>query len=159
MGKRGGGSDRRCGVALMMRMHPLLRQASRPERRRVLSAEQHARATGEWGTWEELNFPPGTAGSGGWAAEITRAHRNKVFAVLERDAPGGVTHLAVSSMSTVRPSWPEMQRIKNELAGSHRTAVEVYPPQAQVIDEADMYHIWILPEGLKFGLHDEEEKS
>lgn len=46
-----------------------------------------------------------------------------------------------------------MQRIKNELAGEDATAIEVYPPQADVIDQADMFHIWVLRGRLPFGLH------
>lgn len=46
-----------------------------------------------------------------------------------------------------------MQRIKDELAGVDATAIEVYPPKAEVIDQADMFHIWVLPGKLPFGLH------
>lgn len=45
-----------------------------------------------------------------------------------------------------------MQRIKNDLAGEDATAIEVYPPQADVIDQADMFHIWVLRGKLPFGL-------
>ena len=62
-------------------------------------------------------------------------------------------HLAVSSLSGQRPTWPEMQRIKDELAGPEATAIEVYPPRDQVVDEADMFHIWVLRGRLPFGLH------
>jgi hypothetical protein len=46
-----------------------------------------------------------------------------------------------------------MQRIKNEIAGPGCTAVEVYPPAAEVVDGANMFHMWVLPLGLPFGLH------
>lgn len=137
--------------------HPLLRQfASRAEKHRLLTVEWKARQSGAWGPWEKITFPRGTVGQTDWVADITVAHRNRVFCVLAREAPNGVTHLAVNSLSQVRPTWHEMQRIKNELAGPERTAVEVYPPQARVVDAADMYHIWVLPGGLSFGLHEEE---
>jgi hypothetical protein len=96
---------------------------------------------------------PGQAGQGGWAATFTACHRNKVFAVLDRVAEAGVRHLAVSSLSGIRPTWPEMQRIKDELAGVDATAIEVYPPKAEVIDQADMFHIWVLRGRLPFGFH------
>jgi hypothetical protein len=35
-----------------------------------------------------------------------------------------------------------MQRIKDDILGSEATAIEVYPPSSQVVDEADMFHIW-----------------
>lgn len=129
----------------------VLESCSRNERRSLLRAEAHARESGQWGAWETLSFAPGTVG-GGWAADFTKAHRNRVFSVLDRDVKG-VRHLAVTSLSQIRPSWWEMQRIKDELAGVEATAIEVYPPRGEVVDGADMYHIWVLPQSLPFGLY------
>jgi hypothetical protein len=131
--------------------HDVLSTVSRNERRLLLRAEAVARKSGDWGPWQTLTFPPGTIGQG-WSHDITTAHKNRVFSVLRRDAGGGVTHLAVSSLSQERPTWWEMQRIKNELAGHEATAVEVYPPAAEVVDGTDMFHIWVLPSPLAFGL-------
>lgn len=117
----------------------------------LLRAEERARRTGDWGAWETLTFPCGSAGRG-WAADFTVAHRNRVFSVLDRTLESGVRHLAVSSLSQKRPTWWEMQRIKCDLSGEWSTAVEVYPPSDQVVDGADMFHIWVLPEPLSFGL-------
>lgn len=52
-------------------------------------------------------------------------------------------------------SWSDMQRIKNELVGEDRVAVEVFPAERDLIDQANMYHLWVLPAGfnLPFGLH------
>lgn len=124
----------------------------RNQRRQILKAEERARATGLWGAWEAIEMPNGIAPRG-WLKEIARAHRNKVFSVLERPLANGVIHLAVSSLSEIRPSWWEMQRIKCELAGETTTAVEVYPPSDEVVDEANMFHIWVLPEALPFSLY------
>ena len=30
---------------------------------------------------------------------------------------------------------------------------DFYPPKAEIVDEADMFHIWVLRGGLPFGLH------
>jgi hypothetical protein len=131
--------------------HDVLESLPRHERKRLLRAEAAARKSGDWGPWETLPFPAGIGGRG-WTNEVRLAHRNAVFSVLVRYVRGGVVHLAVSSLTQVRPTWPEMQRIKDELAGSDATAVEVYPPQSEIIDEADMYHIWVLPGPLWFSL-------
>lgn len=128
-----------------------LATVSRNERRILLRAEAQRRASGNWGAWERIELPHGTGGRG-WNREVRAAHRNGVFAVLERPVDGGVVHLAISSLSGERPTWWEAQRIKNEIAGSEATAVEVYPPQGEVVDEADMYHLWVLPGGLPFSL-------
>lgn len=51
-------------------------------------------------------------------------------------------------------SWSDMQRIKNELVGPERVAVEVFPPVDELVDQANLAHLWVLPEGfsLPFGL-------
>lgn len=116
---------------------------SRGERRNLLSTERKRRQNGSWGPWEKLTFPRGSAGDG-WAADFTVAHKNSVFAVLDRTLPNGVRHLAISSLSGDRPSWLEAQRIKTEIAGPDATAVEVYPPDAEIVDQADMYHLWVV---------------
>lgn len=132
--------------------HDILKIVSPKERLRLLALERKFRASGDWGPWETITLAPGQGGSG-WAGQCHQARRNRVFAVRVRLDASGVVHLAVSSLSEVRPTWPEMQRIKDEIAGPDRTAVEVYPPKAQIVDEANMYHIWVLPSGLPFGLH------
>jgi hypothetical protein len=132
-------------------INPALGNVDRAIRRKLLNAEANNRADGTWGDWRTLDFPPGSAGTG-WAAEFTVAHRNRVFCVLDRLLDNGVRHLAVSSLSGIRPNWHEMQRIKDSIAGPHMTAVEVYPPTPEIVDEADMFHIWVLPGPLPFSL-------
>lgn len=46
-------------------------------------------------------------------------------------------------------TWAIKQRIKNELAGPERLAFEIYPPVSELVDGADMYWLWIMPEGEK----------
>jgi hypothetical protein len=66
----------------------------------------------------------------------------------------GAIHLAVTSLSGKRPTWHEMQRIKNEVAGRSSFAIEIYPPNDQVVDEADMFHIWVLSKPLPFSIYE-----
>lgn len=130
-----------------------LERLPRSQRRTLLDQEARRRKSGDWPPWETLCIPKGAIGGGSWTYDIETVYRNWVFSVLSRDAGNGVTHLAISSLSGVRPTWPEAMRIKNELAGEGATAVEVYPPAGEVIDEANMYHLWVLPEPLPFSLH------
>lgn len=124
----------------------------RRNRRQILRDEAITRRARKWNKWETLKLPRGTVHPHGWTADITTAHRNNVFSVLDRTLPDGTRHLAITSLSGVRPTWPEMQRIKDEIAGPDATAVEVYPPQAEIVDQADMYHLWVLPAPLPFSL-------
>ncbi len=136
-----------------MRGHAVIECMSRQERKMLLKNEARARSSGKWGAWEKFEFAHGTVG-GGWSRHFTVVHKNNVFSVLDGMRGDGVRHLAVTSLSMERPSWWEMQRIKNEIAGEASTAVEVYPPQNEVVDGANMFHIWVLPAGLPFGLRD-----
>lgn len=141
-----------------MRGHVVMEGMSRPERKLLLRAEARARSSGDWGPWEKFEFPHGTVGAG-WSRHFTAVHKNRVFSVLDGTRQDGTRHLAVTSLSQERPSWWEMQRIKNEIAGEDATAIEVYPPQSEAVDGADMFHIWVLPSGLTFGLRDNSEKE
>jgi hypothetical protein len=44
--------------------------------------------------------------------------------------------------------WSEIQKIKNELFGEETTAVEYYPAQSELIDNHNIYWIWIYPAGI-----------
>lgn len=51
--------------------------------------------------------------------------------------------------------WDDLQIIKNEIAGADRVAIEVYPADAELMDQANMRHLFVLPEGVEapFTLH------
>lgn len=125
----------------------------RRERQRQLSIERRARCSGAWGPWRTIRLPQGT-GSTGWGDQMQWIHRNDAFAGLERRVIGSFIHLAISSCSGARPTWRESQRIKEELLGPTVTAIEVYPPKAEIVDAADMCHLWGLYHPLGFGLRE-----
>jgi len=122
-------------------MNPAIKHLPRREQDKLLAREARNRMTGNWGEWETIPLPNGTGGVG-WNMEVREARKNRVFCVFIRPLADGHAHLAVSSLSGRRPNWHEMQRIKNEIVGTEATAVEVYPPQSQMVDAADMFHIW-----------------
>jgi hypothetical protein len=80
------------------------------------------------------------------------SHSAKVYP----DAYADIGHFLVrrNDEGPIR-SWSDMQRIKNELAGPDRVAVEVYPEESNLVDQANCYHLWIMPPDYKlpFGLH------
>jgi hypothetical protein len=57
--------------------------------------------------------------------------------------------------------WRHFQRIKNEIVGDEREAVEIYPKESQLVDEANTYHLWVLAEAdtLPFGFKGERMVS
>jgi hypothetical protein len=88
----------------------------------------------------------------------TECFTNNRYSVQISDAvtPWGlVTHLWIRrhDASTVH-AWADLQRIKDEVVGSERVAVQVFPARDKLVDAADMYHLWVLPRDmvLPFGL-------
>jgi len=77
--------------------------------------------------------------------------RYHVF-VYERDTPLGIiTHLSIKRNDQLLPKdWRDFQRIKNELCGPEREAVELYPSEGRLVDTSNQYHLWVLPEGMFF---------
>ena len=50
--------------------------------------------------------------------------------------------------------WDDLQTIKNELLGKDATCVEVYPAEHELVNEANIRHLWEVPgDFLPFGLH------
>jgi hypothetical protein len=135
---------------------------SNRHQRRVAMSESRKRRSWEW---QEL--PIALASGLPALRNIKRAVRNDFWIVqmYEFDcATGHLQHLMIRSVehpngpdSGHEPRWVELQRIKNELCGPDFEAVQVYPRQADVMDQADMYHLFVLPPGagLPFGLHRE----
>ena len=42
--------------------------------------------------------------------------------------------------------WDELQTIKNLAFGEEVGAVEIYPPQSEVVNKMNMRHLWVLPD-------------
>ena len=65
----------------------------------------------------------------------------------------GWLHLSIKSVDNVPiRDWRHFQRIKDTLAGPHREAIELYPRQDRVVDEANQYHLWVLPKGVELAV-------
>lgn len=63
---------------------------------------------------------------------------------------GELDHLSIRRQDR-KPcrDWRDFQAIKNQLCGSEREAVELYPAESRVVDTANQFHLWVLPEGLR----------
>lgn len=81
------------------------------------------------------------------------------------DEGGGVQRISVNR-TTARPdgrwddglTWDEMQDIKCQIGMGDQYAIEVYPRDRDVVNVANMRHLWVLPEPLRIGwfkTHDE----
>ncbi|MBO3760400.1 hypothetical protein [Ciceribacter sp. L1K22] len=128
---------------------------TRRQRRMALAFERRG-LTGKWGTWQRFDVPPGAVGGNGWTREVTEAWRNDLYVVLVRpfvdDNGANVTHLSIRTFSNLEPPWRDLQRIKNELCGSELTGVQVMPPTSELVDGADLYHMWVFATPLPFSI-------
>ena len=62
----------------------------------------------------------------------------------------GYTHLSIRSIDNdhLAHDWRDLMRIKNELIGPDREAIELYPSMERIHDTANQFHLWVLPEGM-----------
>jgi hypothetical protein len=47
-------------------------------------------------------------------------------------------------------TWEDLQAVKDELGYADRDAVEVFPAQGDLVNAANMRHVWVLPYRLPF---------
>jgi hypothetical protein len=84
--------------------------------------------------------------------------RSRGFLAQVFDEKDGITRLSINrttlSAATGRwaeeIAWDDLQRIKQECGFGQQDAVEVYPADHDVVNVANMRHLWILPEELSF---------
>lgn len=129
--------------------------STRQQRRAARSFERKG-LKGDWGLWRITDLPDGIPGGKGWCKQVRTVYVNNLYVALYRpfrDENGNeVVHLAIRTASQLEPPWRDMQRIKNEICGEEATAVQVMPPASELVDEADMYHMWVLSGRLPFTL-------
>lgn len=41
-------------------------------------------------------------------------------------------------------AWLDLQRIKNEIFGESSTAIQIFPPQGELVDDFNIYWLWVL---------------
>jgi hypothetical protein len=110
---------------------------------------------GPWAPWDWAIPAPNSNPPYG----ACRVYRNNYYTVLEARRQtewGRVTHLMIRRHDNkMTDSWREKQKIKNTIMGEGFTAIEVYPDVRDLVDEANMAHLWVLHEKeLPFGLHE-----
>lgn len=73
---------------------------------------------------------------------------NNRYVVIRKEMDNGYTWLSIRHVDR-KPirDWRHFQRIKNELCGKEREGFELYPADSRLVDEANQYHLWVLPEG------------
>lgn len=134
-------------------MNRLERRALDAGQRHMMEREARVRhrmmRAGEWPGWNHKPIEPGEIPGAGWAGAMREAWENQIYAVLSRPFMAGgleMTHLAIRSFFADDIPWRDKMRIKDELCGAQRHAVEIFPARALLVDAANMYHLWVYPE-------------
>lgn len=105
--------------------------------------------TGASGPWENRcqlvrDKHPNPAAVGGW---LNGTYSVQLF---QHPTHEGIDHLVVRRHDTgTEIPWPDLQAIKDRLAanGDLRWAVEVFPPRLALVDNRNLRHIWVMPQG------------
>lgn len=92
---------------------------------------------------------------------MTRAFKNNHYIVMIDDncqMTKGITAIrAIIQRVDDKPipgHWRKMQDIKNEIFGRNTAAIEYYPAESDLIDDKNIYWLWILPaDALPLAIH------
>ena len=119
---------------------------NRHERRALMAITKRTMKRANWGEWEhrfgEHNPPPpGAPFSDGWC-------NNRYSVQLHQTTAWH--RVMVRTHDSRRIEWAELQRIKNELFGEHRIAIQIFPRQTDLVDSANMYWFFLVPENQEF---------
>lgn len=85
----------------------------------------------------------------------TSVFRSQDFLVQCFEERGGMTRLSVNRTDVDRHgmwkdgiTWEQLQWIKNQCGFADRDAVEVFPPDEDLVNVSNVRHLWIYPQGM-----------
>lgn len=77
------------------------------------------------------------------------AFRNKKYNGWMWEFEDGSCHVSFKRNDrAAAKDWREFMAIKNDLVGIDREAIEIYPSEANLVDAANEYHLWVYPPGV-----------
>ena len=128
--------------------------ATRAERRQL--ARDNAKLPAKLVEVHKDEWPPSMANA---KAAPQKVYRSRDYLVQIFSVPGfpDIKRLSISRTTLQggrwldNISWDELQRLKSELGYFHRDAIEIYPPDHDVVNVANMRHLWVLAELVPFG--------
>lgn len=79
-------------------------------------------------------------------------YRNSIYTVIVHSPNDKTKYLSIKANDRRwRHDWRHLQRIKNELCGPEWEAVELYPAESRLVDEANQFHLWCFDYRLPIG--------
>lgn len=103
--------------------------------------------------WPDMTNSPIQTGS-----VCVGAYRSNAFVVIEWQEPNGFTRLSVNRTDWDERegrfrgdiSWDDLQRLKSEAGYGDVPAAELYPPDRDVLNTANLRHLFLLPSAPPF---------
>jgi len=87
----------------------------------------------------------------------TDVWRSRHYLVQAYSSTGGVTRLSIDRTTMQADgrweaglSWDELQEIKRQVGFGNCFAVECFPKDKDIVNVANMRHLWVLPKPLEF---------
>lgn len=90
--------------------------------------------------------------------KIVMLFRSRQFLAQLYEEPNGVLRLSVNRSMTDKQgdrwidgiTWDQLQQVKAECGFGDQWAVEVYPPESDIVNVANVRHLWLLPQAPAF---------
>jgi hypothetical protein len=117
--------------------------------------KKHRNELKPWTPFQEATVPDAKWPKDEFPSHVYLNSRYQVM-VYDKRMVGEMKHVSITHLSIKRldkesiHDWRDLQRIKNELCGPEREAVELYPAESRLMDTSNQYHLWVLPEGMGF---------
>lgn len=99
------------------------------------------------GSWPQSQFDP----------KRTAVYFSTEFLVQVFNESNGIVRLSINKTHTGNDgrwvdgiAWEELQEIKNQCGYADYDAVEIYPSNNDVVNVANMRHLWVMPQKLDF---------
>ena len=104
--------------------------------------------------WLREHSPKEMKVGSGWFSQFDKVFVDcdRQYCVMSREIETGwgkVTHACMRNADSTDIPWAEKFSIKNDLYGSERIGVEVFPKESALVDAANMYHLWVFDKKFK----------
>lgn len=115
--------------------------------------------------WIGKPSPKSMKKGNGWFAQMNKCYLYEhKYCAMTREIKtewGIITHCCFRNLEGTDITWKEKQFIKDSLFGEDRVAIEVFPTKDRLVDQANMYHLWVFEKGfeLPFGIHDKDKSE
>ncbi len=119
-------------------------KANREHRRAMLKMHKKNHKHNIWGEWEHrINID--TELGEDRPKGLINAWLNNIYGVQEYQGYPWPKIIIGRHDKKTNVTWSELQRIKNEIFGAERMAIQIFPKASELVDVANMYWMFLIP--------------